>query len=261
MPPLELSWHFDARHHLYQWYGRVQIVGRHAVGQWFCVDLDSGRCLWERRLPRANTIRAIADGVIVASEMRSDGPWTADFGVYAIALESGELLWTSHREGLAGTVCKLLDHVPGFTNERRDRPNRVHDGEVLCESGRVLDLRSGRLLRRVPVEPTKSTPVAPPPPPAPGELTVAGPTPEEHHRFVMSSARDGHEAWRFDIKETGHFIDGSPRSWRADGERIYLVRLRRADDGPNKTGEPVHRAQSCPTVPALGSGRGDRGGP
>ena len=92
---LELSWHFDARHHLYQWYGRVQIVGGHAVGQWFCVDLDYGRCLWERRLPRANTIRAIADGVIVASEMRSDGPWTADFGVYAIALESGDLLWTS----------------------------------------------------------------------------------------------------------------------------------------------------------------------
>ena len=84
-------------------------------------------------MPRgANTIRAIADGVIVVlSEMRSDGPWTADFGVYAIALESGDLLWTSHREGLAGTVCKAaLDHVPGFTNELRDRPKRVQDGEV-----------------------------------------------------------------------------------------------------------------------------------
>jgi hypothetical protein len=105
--------------------------------------------LWDRRIRRADTIRGIQDGVIVASEMRSDGPWTLDFGCYGIDLETGTLLWVSHRDGLYGTIVRVLDYLPGFTNELRDSPHEIRAGEVVCKSGRVLDLRTGRLLRRM----------------------------------------------------------------------------------------------------------------
>jgi hypothetical protein len=91
----------------------------------------------------------IQDGVIVATEVRSDGPWTLYFGCYGIDLETGDMLWVSHRDGLYGAIVRALDHLPGFTNELRDTPHEVRAGEVICKSGRVLDLRKGRLLRRM----------------------------------------------------------------------------------------------------------------
>jgi outer membrane protein assembly factor BamB len=228
----DLRWRFDAGRSLYQWYGSVQIVDRYALGQWFCVDLDTGNCLWEKRFGRANTICGVTDGVIIASETRSDGSWTVDFGVYAFSLESGNPLWVSHREGLAGTICSLLDRVPRFTNELRDRPKHVQGREVICQSGRVLDVRSGSLLRRLSLEP--ETPkrvsfetekrVALPV----GELLISGPTPQEHRRFVISCTVAGHETWRFNVKGTNRFIEGNARSWRVVGDRIYLV----ISDGP-----------------------------
>jgi hypothetical protein len=140
---------FDSRWGLTQWYGHVQLLPEHVLGQWFCIDRSTGRVLWERRMGRADTVCGVSQGVIVASETRSDGPWTADFGCYGISLESGQRLWTSHADGAWGHVLALLDRVPGFTNELRDVPTRVEGGECVCRSGRVLDVKTGKQVRRI----------------------------------------------------------------------------------------------------------------
>jgi hypothetical protein len=143
-------WTFTSRFGLRQWYDHVRLLPGKVLGQWWCVDRANGTVLWERTYPRPNTIIGIAEEVIVASETRSDGPWTLDFGCYGLSLKTGERLWTSHREGLWGRVMQWIDAVPGVTNGLRDTASLVMGTECICESGRVLDVRTGRLVRRMP---------------------------------------------------------------------------------------------------------------
>lgn len=143
------QWTFASKRPLTQWYGHVQLLSTHVLGQWFCLDRESGERKWQRRMFRPNTIDGVESGVIVAIEMRADGPWTAAFGCYGISLENGGYLWISHGEGVWGRFVRLLDFFPGFTNELRDTPHHVSDGKVFCSSGRVLDIQSGRLLDRM----------------------------------------------------------------------------------------------------------------
>lgn len=75
------SWTFSSSKPLTQWYGHVHLLRDHAVGQWFCVHRESGQLMWQHAMLRANDICNIDSGVIVASEMRSDGPWTATLDV------------------------------------------------------------------------------------------------------------------------------------------------------------------------------------
>ncbi|OJT17789.1 hypothetical protein BO221_43080 [Archangium sp. Cb G35] len=145
-------WTFTSRFGLRQWYGHVILLPDKVLGQWWCVERANGTVLWERTYQRPNTIDGITGEVIVASETRSDGPWTAAYGCYGLSLKTGERLWTSHREGLWGWVMELIDLVPGITNEFRDTAVLVRGAECICESGRVLDARTGRLLRRMPRE-------------------------------------------------------------------------------------------------------------
>jgi hypothetical protein len=144
------SWTFTARYPLTQWYGHVHLLSSKVLGQWACFDRHDGSLVWEQGLWRPNTIVEIQDGIIVATEMRSDGPWTADFGCYGISLDTGKLLWTSHGSGWWGRFLRLLDFVPGFTNDLRDDPNFVQGQECFCNSGRIIDLHSGKDVRRIP---------------------------------------------------------------------------------------------------------------
>jgi hypothetical protein len=137
-------WTHSSKQPLTQWYGHVQLLPKHVLGQWACLERSTGQLLWARRLGRPNTVRGVGADVIVASEMRSDGPWTADFGVYGIDLETGKLLWTSHANGLWGRLVRGLDAVPMFTNELRDRPALVRATDCVTERGRVLDLKTGK---------------------------------------------------------------------------------------------------------------------
>jgi hypothetical protein len=73
----EPLWSFAASKQLHLWYGHVHLLPEYAVGQSFVVNRNTGKCLWERQFQRANNIFEIVDGVILADEMRSDGPWTA----------------------------------------------------------------------------------------------------------------------------------------------------------------------------------------
>ncbi len=75
--------------------------------------------------------------------MRSDGPWTADFGVYAISADTGKLLWSNHGNGILGVLARICDYIPGFTNELRDSPKYICDQYLLTEKGRIIDITSG----------------------------------------------------------------------------------------------------------------------
>lgn len=145
----QATWSFMSRMPLTQWYGHVSLLNDRVVGQWLCLRRTDGTLLWQRRLRRANTILDVVHDVIVATEIRSDGPWTLDFGCYGISLHTGEVLWISHGEGLRGILGRLFDYVPGFTNSMRDSPAAVDRECVYCQSGRVLDVRSGMMLHRV----------------------------------------------------------------------------------------------------------------
>ncbi len=141
-------WIYSNKVPLTQWYGHVHLLSENVVGQWFALKRPTGELLWQRRFLRANSICGFDSGVVVASETRSDGPWTCEFGCYGISIENGRLLWTSHREGLFGAIVRGLDFIPLFTNELRDSPHHVHDGKVFCYSGRVLDVLNGKLVER-----------------------------------------------------------------------------------------------------------------
>jgi hypothetical protein len=142
------SWTFFAKHSLTQWYGYVHLLPDVAVGQWLVLDRQTGRPLWERGFHRPNSIFGIAGDVILATERRSDGPWTLDFGCYAIALRTGELLWQWHGPGIWGAFVRACDWIPGFTNELRPSFRALRGNECLITSRRVLDVETGRTLRR-----------------------------------------------------------------------------------------------------------------
>jgi hypothetical protein len=236
------SWRFTSRATLWQWYGHVHLLQSRVLGQWVCLDRSDGRVLWEKRFCRANTICEVAGGVIVASETRSDGPWTADFGCYGISLETGELLWTSHAGGNRGRLLRLFDFVPCFTNELRDSPAFAQGGEVVCTSGRVLDVRTGRDTRRIPSEEVRGhkrpqseawtlyqgrlqnayTRVRLPN----GSWLSHKPRPEEgavigFRLYLLGD--DGSVRWDFDLAATGYHIAGNYSSYRYATPFLYLV--------------------------------------
>ena len=214
--------------------------------QWFGVDRHTGKPLWERAYFRPNCIVGVADGVVVASETRSDGPWTFDFGCYGISLRTGRLLWTSHRDGWWGRVVRLFDYVPGFTNELRDVPARVTaGGEVVCGSGRVLDVRTGRRVRRVsPDEVGRarddrpktdaallydsgmvvgSTGVALSPGRRLSVKPAVGPSPPGFHLYLSDDR--GTPVWAFDLAAATGYEVTHPNhySYRLAGPHVYVV--------------------------------------
>jgi hypothetical protein len=236
------AWSFTARFTLTQWYGHVHLLPSRVLGQWFCLDRSDGRVLWERRFCRPDTIREVAGPVIIASETRSDGPWTASFGCYGISLETGELLWTSHAAGMWGRLLRFLDFVPGFTNELRDAPDFVQSGEVVCASGRVLDVHTGRDIRRLPAEEVKKherlqseaallyhgrlrnawTKIRL----ANGSWLSHKARPEEDavigfRLYILGE--DGSVQWDFDLATTGYHLAGNYYSYRYAVPYLYLV--------------------------------------
>jgi hypothetical protein len=144
---LEPKWSFTANKNLYLWYGHVSLLDDYVVGQWFALNRKSGECLWQREFPRANSIFEISDGVILASETRSDGPWTADFGCYGISLTSGEMLWQWTGKGIRGRLVRWLEKIPGYTNEYRPHFLGVRENECATTQGDILNIHTGKYLR------------------------------------------------------------------------------------------------------------------
>ena len=144
----EPVWSFSPRKTLTQWYGHVHLLDNHVLGQWFCLDRSSGTCFWENSFRRANTISGITDNVIVASETTNYFA-TIDAGCYGIDLASGNLLWTSHANGLLGILLRICDFVPGYLNSMRDSPLLVNGDQTTTSRGRILDVSTGKQIDRI----------------------------------------------------------------------------------------------------------------
>jgi len=186
--------------------------------------------------------------VIVASEMRSDGPWTFTFGCYGISLDTGSLLWISHGTGFRGVLARILDFIPGFTNELRDSPHHIEDGQIFCEGGRVLDVKTGEVLREV----ARDSVQAHESPSSVGHLfynTGIGKNASrenDHSRLAVGNGlflrhvqaqegkqrgvlqitaenRDGTCVWEFSTDQLGRHIDGNFYSYRLVPPFLYLV--------------------------------------
>jgi hypothetical protein len=130
------------------WPGEVWLLPQHVLGTWFCLDRASGCLLWQRSHYRMNTIAAVQDDIIVASETRWDSPLIEELGLYGLSLQTGEHLWTSHGSGRWGRFVRWLDWVPGFTNELRDALWKTRPGQVVTRQGRVLDIATGEEIGR-----------------------------------------------------------------------------------------------------------------
>ena len=238
----EPRWMFASSKPLTRWYGHVHLLPNHVVGQWFCVDRLSGQVKWQLNFGRPNTITAVNSDVIVASEMRSDGPWTASFGCYGICLDTGQLLWKSHRSGFWGRFVRLLDFVPGFTNDLRDTPHHVEDGKVYCQSGRVLDARTGQTLQKVDPEIIRSHEK----PISLGQQFYDSGLETDHPRVAIGDGlflrhvqatkgkqrgvleisaqnKSANSTWRFSVEQFGRHIDGNFYSYRLVPPFIYFV--------------------------------------
>ncbi len=245
------TWSCTAKYSLTKWYGQVALLDDLVLGQWICIQRSNGHILWERGFWRPNAVVGVTDDVIVATETRSDGPWTCDFGCYGISLRTGELIWVSHRNGLWGKIVRLFDYIPAFTNELRDRATSVQDGVVFCESGRVLDVRTGAFLRRVPkaglpsgvhwgfhktLDPAlrfpKSTEEPPPPAHVNDDCYVTRFPPPNLHRKIVpldegqnaslyGTTADGSLKWHFRVSQFGYHNSSSPLTFMPPF--LYLV--------------------------------------
>jgi hypothetical protein len=140
-------WSFTAKKQLQLWYGHVSLLKDYVIGQWFVLKRNSGECLWEKEFSRPNAVFEIVDDVILATETRSDGPWTADFGCYGIALTNGELLWQWYGNGIRGAIAKSLDKIPVLTNELRPHFHGVCGNECATKQGDILEIHTGKFLR------------------------------------------------------------------------------------------------------------------
>lgn len=256
----EPEWTFSSKRPLTQWYGHVQLLPNDALGQWFCVDRRSGALRWQRVLFRPNTICGVDSGVIVASETRSDGPWTADIGCYGISLDDGRLLWISHGSGVWGWLGRLLDFVPGYTNEFRDAPHHITDGKVFCYSGRILDVRTGWLLERT----TSDAVMADRKPRSLAQqfydsgdererakiavgkdlvLYHAAPEGSGRRNWEIAAEIDsGQPLWRISASQLGRQIDGNFYSYRLVPPFMYLV----VSDEPRYRPHPTKKPYALP---------------
>jgi hypothetical protein len=190
------TWTFTSKQPLTRWFEYVRLLPDRVVGQWFCVDRPSGARLWEHSLERPDEIVGIEDGIIVANERWRQSFSSAKCGCYGISLETGKLHWTSHASGFRGWVLRVLDFLPGYHNiPFRDCPVYVLDGRCYCRSGRILDVKTGRLVGRVPKEGIKS--------------------PEEPHSDtdVLARSRDPADSIKLNVGEglwLSHESDSAP---------------------------------------------------
>lgn len=231
---LDERWTYSSSRKLTQWYGNVGYYGQYVIGQWFVLDANTGSEYWSRTFFRPNTICGCSADTIVASETRSDGPWTADFGIYGIDAKTGALLWTNHARGAWGTLLRALDRVPGFTNDFRDSPARIVGECVATSRGRNLDIRTGQERQQSqeniviqkeadsqaqilyksgfqngkPLELDGDT------------LKIQG---ARDQFSVIRTDKNGHVSWRFDAQEQSLHVDGNYYSHRYHDGRIYII--------------------------------------
>lgn len=132
----------------YNW--ELALTDEFVVGPWFCLNRQTGTLVWEKnqkQLGRPNKVIGVVDDVIVATETRdTDGPYIADYGAYGISLRDGSYLWPRLKESKKGWFARLMDFLPGFTNEFRATAWCITNEGILCDGGELLDLKTGELI-------------------------------------------------------------------------------------------------------------------
>lgn len=250
------KWSYTRRWGLTEGYEHVRLLTQSVLMPWRLLDRSSGKLIWKRRYFRPDSVCAVseANGVIVACESRHE----SGGGCYALSLENGGLRWTAHGKGLWGKFLRLLDFVPFYANEWRDTPSHVDGNECFCESGRVLDLRTGRTLRRMPrsdnedllreMRRTDAGKLY-----FDGEVQVAA----DGRRIVNHSGNgqdyietDWHQLhlslldanrtvlWNLDTKSLSYFIRGNYYSYRLQSPYVYLLVSEEAPWKPRSAMEP-----------------------
>jgi hypothetical protein len=243
---LELQWTYSNSHRLIKWYGHVNYYGNYVIGQWFVLDAETGREYWSRKFYRPTSICDCTNDVIVAYETRSDGPWTACFGIYGINAKTGRLLWTNHARGLWGKLLRCFDYVPGFTNEFRDSPRCIVNGHVITASGRCLEVRTGRQITTDqktvpesinPTEPSRKLYDNKSLETNGDTIRIEGPRDDFN---IIRIDRNGNEKWRFAAKEHSLHVDGNYYSYRLHNDHIFMI----LGDAPNyipiKASDPLY---------------------
>ncbi len=242
---LQRRWTYSNSHGLTKWYGHVDYYDKYVIGQWFSLDAETGTEYWSRRFHRPTTVWDCAHDVIVASETRSDGPWTASFGIYGIDAQTGQLLWTNHGRGLWRKLLRFFDYVPGFTNEFRDVPKFIAGEYVVTSSDRILDIRTGRqcpsVAAKTPTDNDRS---------APAQtlydsksLEIDGDTifVQDHHDEFAILRRDqcGQDIWHFAAKDCSMHVEGNYYSYRLHDGRIFMILGDAPSYVPIKESEPL----------------------
>jgi outer membrane protein assembly factor BamB len=235
------AWRYKPLHSLTLGYDHVYLFPGHVVGQWYCLERGSGKLLWDRPIAKADWVGGVSEGVIIATGTLESGPTLRTSGVFGISLETGKLLWESHdakpdRRTLWGWILSFLPIV------YEDHVYALRGHECLTNCGRVLDVRTGRELRR---ESSKEgwTPFWDDASPArklyredavdcgggqtlrrgtPGPPAPSGAAPGKAFQLFLKGS-EGRVAWTFDLALTGHFIDGNYYSFRYSGGFVYMV--------------------------------------
>jgi outer membrane protein assembly factor BamB len=232
-------WEYNADHDLTQWYGNVELCGRYAIGQWFCIELTTGHVVWTGADHPATAIHDVDTkrGVIVATQTNSGGPCTWDSGLYGISIETGELLWTGPSNDGVSLFRLLVSFLPGLRIDWVGSPHALVDGELFTESGHVIDVTTGASLRKIPEAdlPPRTDDASP----AhrlyrDGELSLRGGgslhVAADEDGFAV--ARTGPGAWHFELAEHKRFVEGNYFSWRLRGRSLVMI----VSDAPGDTG-------------------------
>lgn len=145
---LSVLWHSDV-------YGCAKYVAGDSVivsprfgegnwrgGWWTRFDRDSGAVVWRRYHRRGADLFAVLDDVIVASTFKNSG-------VYVFSFESGRRIWARLGER-CDWLLKLCDYLPA--DNGGDGPVAIYNGRILTRYGRLLDLKSGRIVSHYSLE-------------------------------------------------------------------------------------------------------------
>lgn len=231
---LTVRWQYTASHSFIQYYSNVELLPGHVLGQWFCLERSTGKLLWRQDFTVPNTVFAVRDDVIIASETRSDGPWTANVGIYGISPIDGEVIW---RDGDKGFWANLfgLNLLGETAVEVRD------NGEVVTQSGRVLDLKTGKKIRKektradddiVQINPGEKLYRLKAVDCGRGKILKLGTPgqPENKDSWNFSSnlclfleAEGGEIVWEFQLEKRGYFIEGNYFSYRYRPPFVWAI--------------------------------------
>lgn len=92
----QFLWRTTARHSVIPAYSHVHLLADRVLGQWFCLERETGKPLWDQASAEWDSVLGVSEGVIVATGVEIRRPFSGTFGAFGIALQTGELLWTSH---------------------------------------------------------------------------------------------------------------------------------------------------------------------